>query len=562
MLKTGFKSFVYSFSVSLFAITIANKAFLHKNKETSYDLNIQNKSIALYLADTKPSYIPVKKIALNSLPDIQKQQALPLPPPEPEIIVASNLEPLDIPLEIVKNEVAVEAEKDIEPTKQELALANVLYAPEKPLPMPEIKAEPVYQGSDTIEVKVLSAPKYASEQTAETDLNVPQPLVKQSNPPLPEKDNSLLIARNDKVDKIPLIETQAYNGVNKVQLGDPSDLQHVAFANNNVTPQSLSNNLKDEKNPTEQKNPDWQQMPNSPWVTAKSTGSKNLFINKSTEDFAELVPAKKNDNGVLIASETAKNLIIPIPEDILKQEDITPQLAYPPTSEDKKKEIDINLKIKKAAEQQKNLEAKKDEEKASGILTPIEEDVALEPKVSLAPTLTQSLQKKQAETEQKKEGFMSTLSSIFSKTKESVSQATDNILEKAKVQRTRFGKKRFKSKAVTILPAEIRLAFQPNRAEISGQTLRWIQAFATKTAQTSGMTLEIRIDGASSTKLQQNRLNLLYNILLNKGVDYSMIKTVFTERDPNSFILRTIASKTENNEKGVKNQKHNRYIQW
>ena len=44
----------------------------------------------------------------------------------------------------------------------------------------------------------------------------------------------------------------------------------------------------------------------------------------------------------MLASETAKNLIIPIPEDILNSDDITPQLAYPETSEDKKKEIDIN----------------------------------------------------------------------------------------------------------------------------------------------------------------------------------------------------------------------------
>ena len=30
------------------------------------------------------------------------------------------------------------------------------------------------------------------------------------------------------------------------------------------------------------------------------------------------------------------------------------------------------------------------------------------------------------------------------------------------------------------MPTEMRLSFQPNRAEISGQTLRWIQAFASK----------------------------------------------------------------------------------
>ena len=76
------------------------------------------------------------------------------------------------------------------------------------------------------------------------------------------------------------------------------------------------------------------------------------------------------------------------------------------------------------------------------------------------------------------------------------------------------------------------------------------------------MMLEIRIDGTSSTKLQQNRLNLLYNILTNKGVDYSMINTVFTARDPNSFILRAITTQTDNNKQGVNNQKTDRYIQW
>ena len=52
------------------------------------------------------------------------------------------------------------------------------------------------------------------------------------------------------------------------------------------------------------------------------------------------------------------------------------------------------------------------------------------------------------------------------------------------------------------------------------------------------------------------------NILTNKGVDYSMINTVFTSRDPNSFILRSITPSTDNNKKGVNNQKTDRYIQW
>ena len=86
----------------------------------------------------------------------------------------------------------------------------------------------------------------------------------------------------------------------------------------------------------------------------------------------------------------------------------------------------------------------------------------------------------------------------------------------------------------------MRLAFQPNRAEISGTTLKWIHAFANKVNSDRSVILEIRIDGTSSYSLQQKRLNLLHNILTNKGVDYRKINTVFTTREPNSFIIRTV----------------------
>ena len=106
MLKTGFKSFVYSFSVSLFAIVSANRVFFHEEISTPSDLNIQNKSIALYLADISPSNAPTKKIALNSLPELQKNKAITPPAiipetPTPDIIIASKLEPLNIPLDTV-----------------------------------------------------------------------------------------------------------------------------------------------------------------------------------------------------------------------------------------------------------------------------------------------------------------------------------------------------------------------------------------------------------------------------------------------------------------------------
>ena len=158
---------------------------------------------------------------------------------------------------------------------------------------------------------------------------------------------------------------------------------------------------------------------------------------------------------------------------------------------------------------------------------------------------------------------MGTLNSIFQKTDKSISEAKEKAIAKAQAKKT-FRKRTAKARPVSIMPTEIRLSFQPNRAEISGQTLRWVQAFAAKTAETPNMFLEIRIDGTTTTALQQKRLNLLHNILTNKGVEYSKINTVFTSREPNSFILRTITndnSTGENNRK-INNKQHSEYIQW
>ncbi len=582
MLKTGFKSFVYSFSVSLFAIVSANKMFFYEKKEPPYDLNIQNKTIALYLADTNPSHVPVKKIALSSLPELpKKQQPEPLIT-EPEVIIASTLEPLDIPLEFIEK--SPEKAEPIVSKKQEIILADILYAPDKPLPMPEIKAEPIYQPKENVEIKIAAAPLYTPEKNEIAEVSPsPQVIKKQTknednylilakNKPADKtpsaqkekkKDNSLVLARNETIGTIPLSKTAENKGINKIHMGDPKDLQHIALADTNITIQSMSQNSATSKDAPATDTKEWKQMNDSPWVIAKSSGSKNLFAdktytNKTKEDIKELIPLQKNKKGVMLASETAKNLIIPIPEDILNKKDIAPQLAYPETSDDKLKEINITAKIQENERLKASTkEAKKQEE----ILTPIEENAdAAQFQTPVDPSKLKQAQES-APVKQTNEGLMNALTSFFNKTAKTASDAKNAVVEKAKSIKTAKDRKKSKSRPVTILPTEIRLSFQPNRAEISGQTLRWIQAFATKTAQTPNLALEIRIDGTSSTSLQQKRLNLLYNILTNKGVDYSTINTVFTNRDPNSFILRTVSLKNNNNEK-LNNQKTNKYIQW
>lgn len=71
--------------------------------------------------------------------------------------------------------------------------------------------------------------------------------------------------------------------------------------------------------------------------------------------------------------------------------------------------------------------------------------------------------------------------------------------------------------------------------------------FGEKAKNNENIIIEIRIDGTTSYELQQKRLNLLYNILTNLGLDYSKVNTVFTNREANSFILRTVKAKENNN---------------
>ena len=84
-----------------------------------------------------------------------------------------------------------------------------------------------------------------------------------------------------------------------------------------------------------------------------------------------------------------------------------------------------------------------------------------------------------------------------------------------------------------ISPTELKLSFQANRAEISGQTLEWIKAFSENVVNYDDVAIEIRLDRSASYELQQKRLKLLYKILANNGVEYRKINIIFTDREPN-----------------------------
>lgn len=234
--------------------------------------------------------------------------------------------------------------------------------------------------------------------------------------------------------------------------------------------------------------------------------SKTLTLQEALQPKPLLRPLAEDTK---LAYQMIDNLLIPIPEDIKNDANLTPDLSVTPSGKPKE-EIKMPqqhdpVKTNKPKEQ-KELN---DEEKESGLFKSIAGWFSSKPEEDKA----QDTAKKPASKKKNKPGM-----TFF--------QNSDDGDED--------------TQQPSIMPAELRLSFQPNRAEISGQTLRWIHAFADNARDNDGVFIEIRIDGTSSFALQQKRLTLLSTILANRGVDFRKINIVFTSREPNSLIIRNI----------------------
>lgn len=572
MQKTGLKTFVYSFALSLFAIFTANGIYWHTRPSASQEVKIPSKNIMLFLRgnrdtpSTRPA--PVKKIALTVLPEPRQQETPPAPSslqvvyqPEAEVIMADN-DIIDFPLEIDHN-IPDNAIRETETrTKLVQNFDEVIHNPppraaEKIIPRHSAdKSEKAYQ-----EAPVKSAPQESPVLTAE--LAVPAVLTAEDD----KTEDTLQMAAAESLEPeaiFPLektVDPLAKNAGAKVLRN--AEANRVALAGSNVPIKSMtSEKSAQHQEPIANKSKSWEQMPrrdaladngeDSPWVVAKgAVAPHNAMVAKEKyyqKDEAAIQkalnrePLDTTNADLQLASGTVQNLLIPIPEEILNDENLTPQLVSSDKPDDIKKEIEVERKLKEEVRPEKPLIVKKEEKSEPQPIEPV---------------------KHQTPQEQKKGNILSSLSSIFSSSsnvKESKQNTDDDdfissIKKKFKGSRSR-GK---------IMPTEMRLSFQPNRAEISGQTLRWIQAFAGKAADDPAMSIEIRIDGTSGMELQQKRLNLLHNILTNKGVEYSKINTVFTNREPNSFIIRTITRNNINTEttKGrMSKPRESYYLQW
>ena len=319
------------------------------------------------------------------------------------------------------------------------------------------------------------------------------------------------------------IEKDEPNTIVQAKVLETPEENRLAMLHNKTPINSMEQkNVKaDTKDSEDNNNSSWQTMAEknaeaSSWIAAKGSGyvpnrkieEENYYKSADKELIQKVLKEDTTvkNNGVKLASETVDNILIPIPKEILNDPNLTPKLV----SSEQGRELEEKITEKENSEYKTNKE--------------------------------QATSKKENKTENNS-GLLKSLTSIFSKSSKT-SESTDNeegdFFSRFKTKSPKL------SEESKILPTEIRLAFQPNRAEISGVTLKWLQAFANKIIEDKNAGLEIRINGTSSYELQQKRLNLLNNILASNGVDFHKVKTIFTTREPNSFVIRTVRLNNEN----------------
>lgn len=289
----------------------------------------------------------------------------------------------------------------------------------------------------------------------------------------------------------------------------------------------------------------------SPWVIAQ--GSKHIKNKKLLEKYKpepsskpvldDLTQLTQNDDDVSykVAERIKQSIIFPIPDEILNDENLTPTFISPKQHSSNKK----TTSTKKAKED--TIQTSSTEEPSLKIIsktTPPSQSSMKEQKTSkgildnisswFAPTTEKEKSTPKAAKNKIAPSYSSQDEQRVADTPSTMSSNDALVSFYETIQETQK-----EQDANKIIPSELKLSFQPDRAEISGQTLRWLKAFSEKSKEKNSY-LQIRLDATAPIELQRKRLNLLYTIFMNNGVDFKKVDTVFSLTEPNTFIIRTI----------------------
>ena len=557
MFKTGLKTFAYSFVFSLSAIIAVNKAVSH-DIPSDDDIKIPHNNISLFLKEnsTEKGLSAVKKIALikpkedtvsanltmkiasvplEKMPEVIDDKPLSSTKPvkvimpenksggklhktaqpqakvklaqAPKVKVLPKVEAIKIPPK-------VEATKKIEPLPAETKIAAAEVEREVPKAKETLLIPLQKINSAARSEKIAINSKAAESQVAMLNLEKP---IKSVVAETENKKNESSEGANNKAE-ISGWQSMAEKKGEPIAERAPNDVYKVTQVDIIDTPQNENANTESKLNDgnSSEANSEQNAVDDNKWIAAKGTKfpvNQNVLEQdyykqaQDTEKVSAVLSGEPlpKDKGTKVAGEIVQNILIPIPDDIINNKDLKPKLASDPINQPLEEEVSRR-------------EAALEEDEGSDI-----------------PFFVEGEEDKNSSEVKEAGGILNSISSLFSTTEKT--QIADSGDKNIKSSEKKSENKIKKNK---ILPTEIRLSFQPNRAEISGNTLNWIQAFALKTKESDYNVLEVRIDGTSSFELQQKRLNLLYNILTNLGLEYRKVDPVFTSREPNSFILRVV----------------------
>ena len=89
------------------------------------------------------------------------------------------------------------------------------------------------------------------------------------------------------------------------------------------------------------------------------------------------------------------------------------------------------------------------------------------------------------------------------------------------------------------MPHEIRITFYPQDSAFSGQTLKWVRAFAWAAMQDPRLIVEIRASCAEAD-LQDARVKLVKGVLMGAGLSTHQIVVNYTNRPVDTMLLRAV----------------------
>ena len=604
MFRAGLKSFFCSFVLSLFVLFGISKVYVVEAEKPA--AVIPRKNISLFLKDeklhhsskiqrirlTKPIEAPAQNLETeNSIKehdteDIVVEKLSPAKvfvntvkvlnnesKPEKNDVSDGSLTDTHIPLETAHSKkITISDNSEQKHAQVGLSQVKVSRVTESAISHPQIKADNSYsqQKAERYVLAALSDESFIQNNNSSEQFEKTKEVSKKEQLLIPlEKSNVLprFISQKVKINSSSASSQVAMLDANKpisavvensrkAPTHEPlssseTGWQTMAQKNNEDThPREIKDMYKTSqveiKASTEDNATESSTLHDSPWVKAQSAAFpknheviKQKYYNSEKaiqeDDSFKLIqilkkeaePHQTADKEVKVAGEVLDNIIIPIPQDILDDKNLMPNLVSDP----KNKKLEDELLAKERGQ--------------------ISDDIEDIPFIA---DEKKSITSSEPSSKEEKSIFKS-IASFFSSdenNKNDINNHDDfydtNSQENSQIDSSSPASQK-KQRKNKILPSEMRLAFQPEKAEISGKTLDWVRAFGQKALENDDVVLEIRIDGTASIALQQKRLNLLYNILTNLGLGYDKVNTVFTSRAPNTFILRVVKASEDSDKK-------------